>query len=138
MDIMPDAPKDQVISNIIGASAAPRAAHMAISVAVFVGEASEWILRCGRHGGPQAGAWDDPEAAYGPVITPQAGIAFVIRAATQAQRFCSMAPTAPCGVCCGWIGPTLFSDVTPEMDIYREVVPCCAMTVDTLDDAILD
>ena len=146
MVIMPDAPKDQVISNIIGASCGAAGQRcMAISVAVFVGEASEWIPEVrDAMAALKPGAWDDPEAAYGPVITPQARdrIRGLIQRGVDAGATllldgsdCTV-PGFPDG---NWIGPTLFSDVTPEMDIYREEIfgpVLCAMTVDTLDDAI--
>ena len=146
MVIMPDAPKDQVISNIIGASCGAAGQRcMAISVAVFVGEAAEWIPEVrDAMAALKPGAWDDPEAAYGPVITPQARdrIHGLIQRGVDAGATllldgsdCTV-PGFPDG---NWIGPTLFSDVTAEMDIYREEIfgpVLCAMTVDTLDDAI--
>jgi malonate-semialdehyde dehydrogenase (acetylating)/methylmalonate-semialdehyde dehydrogenase len=146
MVIMPDAPKDQVISNILGASCGAAGQRcMAISVAVFVGAAAEWIPEVrDAMAALKPGAWDDPEAAYGPVITPQARdrIHGLIQRGVDAGATllldgsdCTV-PGFPDG---NWIGPTLFSDVTPEMDIYKEEIfgpVLCAMTVDTLDDAI--
>ena len=44
MVIMPDASKDQVISNIVGASCGAAGQRCMATVAMFVGEAQDWIL----------------------------------------------------------------------------------------------
>src|SRR5690606_20988607 len=72
MVVMPDANKEQVISNLVGASCGAAGQRcMAISVAVFVGEETRgWVedvkaaMQAVRPGVP-----DDPEAAYGPLIS---------------------------------------------------------------------
>ncbi|MCV5389189.1 aldehyde dehydrogenase family protein, partial [Escherichia coli] len=71
---MPDANKDQVVNNLIGASVGAAGQRcMAISVAVFVGDSKQWITDLKQamakvHPGP----WDDEQAAYGPLISEQA------------------------------------------------------------------
>ena len=74
MVVMPDASKNQVVNNIAGASVGAAGQRcMAISVAVFVGEAREWIPEVrDALAKVRPGAWDDPDAGYGPLINPQA------------------------------------------------------------------
>lgn len=72
--IMPDANVKQVLNNLVGASVGAAGQRcMAISVAVFVGAASEWIDELAQMiGQVKPGLWNDDEAAYGPLISPQA------------------------------------------------------------------
>jgi malonate-semialdehyde dehydrogenase (acetylating)/methylmalonate-semialdehyde dehydrogenase len=90
------------------------------------------------------GAWNDSGASYGPVISPKAkGRVESLIATGEAQganllldgRGCTV-EGLPDG---NWVGPTLFSGVTTEMDIYNEeifgpVLTC--MEEDSLADAI--
>ena len=146
MVIMPDATKDQVISNIVGASCGAAGQRcMAISVAMFVGEAQDWIPDVkDAMAALRPGAWDDPEAALGPLITAQAKdrVVNLIKGGVQEGAKLLLDGTDckvegyPDG---NWVGPTLFDEVTPEMSIYREEIfgpVLCAMRADDLDDAI--
>ena len=146
MVIMPDASKDQVISNIVGASCGAAGQRcMAISVAMFVGEAQDWIPDVkDAMAALRPGAWDDPEAALGPLITAQAKdrVVNLIKGGVQEGAKLLLDGTDckvegyPDG---NWVGPTLFDEVTPEMSIYREEIfgpVLCAMRADDLDDAI--
>ena len=74
MVIMPDANKEQVISNLVGASCGAAGQRcMAISVAVFVGAAKQWIPELqAAMAKVQPGPWDSPASAYGPQINPKA------------------------------------------------------------------
>src|SRR5690606_20154199 len=74
MVIMPDAPKDQVLSNLLGASCGAAGQRcMAISVAVFVGESKQWIPELAAQMAElRPGYWKDSGAAYGPLISQQA------------------------------------------------------------------
>ena len=74
MVVMPDANKSQVISNLLGASCGAAGQRcMAISVAVFVGEAKQWIPDVqAAMANVTPGPWDAPGAAYGPQINPKA------------------------------------------------------------------
>ncbi|MBX2859280.1 MAG: CoA-acylating methylmalonate-semialdehyde dehydrogenase [Cellvibrionaceae bacterium] len=146
MVVMPDANRQAVINNIVGASVGAAGQRcMAISVAVLVGESKEWIDDIKRTlEGVRPGAWDDPEAAFGPVISPQAKqrVLDIIKQGKEQGATCLLDGSDvvvegyPKG---NWIGPTLFSDVTVDMSIYTEEIfgpVLCVMTVDTLDDAI--
>ncbi|MBA4682944.1 CoA-acylating methylmalonate-semialdehyde dehydrogenase [Pseudomonas chengduensis] len=146
MVIMPDAPKDQVLSNLLGASCGAAGQRcMAISVAVFVGESKQWIDKLATQmAALRPGHWQDSGAAYGPLISPQARQR-VLRLIEQGK-----AEGAEClldGSQCtvegypngNWVGPTLFRGVTTKMGLYREeifgpVLVC--MQVDTLEEAI--
>jgi malonate-semialdehyde dehydrogenase (acetylating)/methylmalonate-semialdehyde dehydrogenase len=135
-----------VINNIVGASVGAAGQRcMAISVLVLVGPASEWIDDIAEAlGQVHPGAWNDPEAAYGPLISPQAKQR-VVRLIAQGKE-----EGATClldGSHCevdgypdgNWVGPTLFTNVTPEMSIYNEEVfgpVLSVINVDTLEDAI--
>lgn len=146
MVIMPDAPKDQVLSNLIGASCGAAGQRcMAISVAVFVGESKQWIDELAEQmAALRPGHWQDSGAAYGPLISPLARQR-VLRLIEQGK-----AEGAEClldGSQCtvegypngNWVGPTLFRGVTTKMGLYREeifgpVLVC--MQLDTLEEAI--
>ena len=66
MVIMPDAPKDQVLSNLVGASCGAAGQRcMAISVAVFVGESKAWIGELAEQmAALRPGYWSNTGAAY--------------------------------------------------------------------------
>lgn len=146
MVIMPDANKGQVLSNLVGAGVGAAGQRcMAISVVVFVGSAREWIPElAAEFARVKPGVWHDPEAAYGPLISPEAKVRVegLIEAgmAEGAQclldgRFCDV-PGYPVG---NWVGPTLFRGVTPEMRIYKEEIfgPVLAcLEVESLDEAL--
>ncbi|AVP94376.1 CoA-acylating methylmalonate-semialdehyde dehydrogenase [Aeromonas rivipollensis] len=146
MVIMPDANKAQVLSNLVGAGVGAAGQRcMAISVAVFVGSARDWIPDlAAEFARVKPGVWHDPEAAYGPLISPEAKVRVegLIEAgmAEGAQclldgRFCDV-PGYPVG---NWVGPTLFRGVTPQMRIYKEEIfgPVLAcLEVESLDEAL--
>ncbi|MBB6342144.1 malonate-semialdehyde dehydrogenase (acetylating)/methylmalonate-semialdehyde dehydrogenase [Pseudomonas fluvialis] len=146
MVIMPDAPKDQVLSNLVGASCGAAGQRcMAISVAVFVGESKAWIGELAEQmAALRPGYWSDAGAAYGPVISPQAKARVLgLIAQGKAEGAECLVDGSDCTVegypGGNWVGPTLFSGVTPQMAIYREeifgpVLVC--IEVETLDEAI--
>lgn len=146
MVVMPDANKQAVINNIVGASVGAAGQRcMAISVAVFVGSAKEWIPEIReRLAQVRPGHYSDKDAAYGPQINPQAKarILSLIAKGKEEGANCVLdgsnceVPGYPNG---NWVGPTVFTDVTPEMEIYKQEIfgpVLLTMTVDTLDDAI--
>lgn len=146
MVIMPDADKNTVINNLLGAAVGAAGQRcMAISVAVFVGEAITWLDElCDKLAAVQPGHWDDPKAGFGPLISAAAkqrveGLigAGVDEGATLKLdgRNCEVAGY-PEG---NWLGPTVFADVSPQMRIYREEIfgpVLCAMQVSNLDEAL--
>ena len=146
MVVMPDANKGQVINNLVGSACGAAGQRcMAISVAVFVGEAAEWIPEVREAMARlQPGPWDRESSAYGPQINPQAKerILGFIAAGKEEGADCLLDGSDctvdgyPHG---NWVGPTLFSNVSTDMSIYTEEifgpVLLCAET-DSLDAAI--
>src|SRR5262249_40822627 len=118
---------------------------MAISVAVFVGEARKWIPELKEAMAKVApGPWDGKDASYGPQITPQAKeriLSFIERGKQEGAELildgskCTVAGY-PKG---NWVGPTLFRKIDTTMSIYREEIfgpVLLAAEVDNLDAAI--
>lgn len=146
MVVLPDADKDQVVKALVGASVGAAGQRcMAISVAVFVGEAQEWIPEVKEAlAAARPGAWNDKSASYGPIISQKAKErveSLITRGAEEGAnllldgRNCSV-DGLPDG---NWVGPTLFSGVKADMDIYKEEIfgpVLCCMEVDSLADAI--
>ncbi|HLQ85400.1 MAG TPA: CoA-acylating methylmalonate-semialdehyde dehydrogenase [Salinisphaeraceae bacterium] len=146
MIVMPDANKDNMVSSLVGSSCGACGQRcMAISVAVLVGEAGNWVddikqaMQNIRPGAP-----GDSDAAYGPLINRKSfervrGIianaanegADVVLDGTDCQ-----VESHPQG---NWIGPTLFDNVTTDMEIYQQEIfgpALCVIHVDTLEEAI--
>jgi malonate-semialdehyde dehydrogenase (acetylating)/methylmalonate-semialdehyde dehydrogenase len=146
MIVMPDAAKDQVISNLAGASCGAAGQRcMAISVAVMVGESQEWIPEIKNSLAQlKVGAWNDPEAALGPVVSKTAKdrIEKLIEAGVKEGakilldgRNCKV-PSHPNG---HFIGPTMFDNVTDEMSIYQQEIFGPVLLIirkNTLEEAI--
>ncbi|CUS49305.1 MAG: malonate-semialdehyde dehydrogenase (acetylating) IolA [Idiomarinaceae bacterium HL-53] len=144
--IMPDSNKQTVINNLVGASVGAAGQRcMAISVAVFVGKSKEWIPDLAKElAKVQPGAWNDKNAAYGPLISPQAKqrVLDMIQKGKEEGAECLVDGTDckvegfPDG---NWVGPTFFTKVTKEMTIYQQEIfgpVLCAVEVDTLDEAL--
>ncbi|WP_250655452.1 CoA-acylating methylmalonate-semialdehyde dehydrogenase [Alkalimarinus coralli] len=129
MVVMPDANKQQVINHLVGASVGAAGQRcMAISVAVFVGESKAWIPEIkAAIANVKPGLWNDEDAGFGPVISPQAKsrILSLIEQGRKEGANCELdgssftLPEYPEG---NWVGPTLFSGVTPDMTIYKEEI----------------
>ncbi|MFB2752154.1 CoA-acylating methylmalonate-semialdehyde dehydrogenase [Shewanella xiamenensis] len=144
--IMPDANKQQVINNLVGASVGAAGQRcMAISVAVFVGAAKEWIPELKEAlAKVRPGLWDDKEAGYGPLISPAAK-ARVLKLIAQgkeegAECLLDGSDFSVAGYESGnWVGPTMFTKVTTDMSIYKEEIfgpVLCCMESDSLEEAI--
>ena len=144
--IMPDANKEFVLNNLVGASVGAAGQRcMAISVAVFVGDSAEWIPELAeRIGEVKPGLWDDKDAGFGPLISPQAK-AKVLKLITEGKEQGATCLVDGSGFTLegyekgNWVGPTVFSDVKAEMSIYQEEIfgpVLCCMVVDSLEDAI--
>ncbi|MBY6186896.1 CoA-acylating methylmalonate-semialdehyde dehydrogenase [Marinobacter hydrocarbonoclasticus] len=146
MVIMPDADKQTVINQLVGASVGAAGQRcMAISVAVFVGNTKEWIPEVADAiAKVRPGLWDDPDAGYGPLINPaaKARVLELIESGKAEGAHCLVDGsdfTVPGHEEGNWVGPTVFSGVTPDMRIYKEEIfgPVLSCTeVETLADAI--
>ncbi len=146
MVVMPDADKDTVMNALVGATVGAAGQRcMAISVIVFVGETIAWTKELKeRLSNVKPGVWNDPKAAYGPLISASARdrVAKLIQSGIDQGATCLLdgrncrVEGYPDG---NWMGPTLFTDVTTNMDIYNEeifgpVVSC--MHAENFDDAL--
>ncbi|WP_412971837.1 CoA-acylating methylmalonate-semialdehyde dehydrogenase [Glaciecola sp. MF2-115] len=144
--IMPDANKDFVLNNLVGASVGAAGQRcMAISVAVFVGSSADWIPELAKKiAEVKPGLWNDENAGYGPLISPQAKakvLSFIEEGKKQgATCLVDGSDFTLEGYENGnWVGPTVFSDVTTEMSIYQQEIfgpVLCCMVVNTLEEAI--
>ncbi len=146
MVVMPDADKNTVINNLLGAAVGAAGQRcMAISVVVFVGDSIHWLDElCDKLAEIQPGHWQDPSAGFGPLISAAAKqrveeliAAGVAEGATLKLdgRDCTVA-AYPDG---NWLGPTVFSNVDVNMRIYREEIfgpVLCALQVANLNDAL--
>jgi malonate-semialdehyde dehydrogenase (acetylating)/methylmalonate-semialdehyde dehydrogenase len=144
--VLPDASKDQTLNALVGAGfGAAGQRCMAISVAVLVGKASEWIpdivaraktleVNCGSEAGADLGPLIS-KAAYARVTSlVDAGVKEGARLELDGRSM--KVAGYPDG---NFFGPTIFSGVKPSMTIYTEEIfgpVLCLVSVDTLDEAI--
>lgn len=146
MVVMPGANKQQVINNLVGASCGAAGQRcMAISVAVLVGEAQNWVNEIKEALSTiKPGVWSDDNAAYGPLINKQAKekVLRLIKSGYDqgAEVLLDGSDCVVPGYEKGYfVGPTLFNKVTTDMDIYKEEIfgpALLLVTADTLDEAI--
>ena len=144
--VLPDANKEQAIASLVGAVCGAAGQRcMAISAAVLVGEAADWLPDIkAAMAAVRPGPWDDADAGYGAQISRASReriLGYIDKGKAEGARClldgrdCRVAGF-PDG---NWVGPTLFADVTPTMAIYTDEIfgPVLATTpVDTLGDAI--
>ncbi|MEX2489306.1 MAG: CoA-acylating methylmalonate-semialdehyde dehydrogenase [Pseudomonadales bacterium] len=146
MVIMPDANKEQAINALVGASVGAAGQRcMAISAAVFVGEAQSWVddLKDAM-AKVLPGGWNDQGAAYGPQISPAAKdriLDYIDKGKAEGAE--CLLDGSDCKVegypDGNWVGPTLFNKVTTDMSIYRDEIfgpVLVASEADSLDEAI--
>ena len=144
--VLPDAAKEQTLNALIGSAfGAAGQRCMAISVAVLVGEAQDWIPEI-VEGAKKltVSAGTDENADLGPLISPAAcdrvehliGLGKKEGAKLELDgRDCQVDGYADGN----FVGPTIFSGVTADMDIYKEEVfgpVLCIAQAKTLDEAI--
>ncbi|KAM0424694.1 hypothetical protein ACHAPT_010002 [Fusarium lateritium] len=144
--VLPDANKNHFINSVVGAAfGAAGQRCMALSTLVAVGETKEWLTDVAQrakelnvNGGFEEGA------DLGPVISPQSKERIESLIASAEKEGATILldgrgykPSKfPDG---NWVGPTIITDVTPDMTCYKEeifgpVLVC--LNVDTIDDAI--
>ncbi|MDX1452962.1 MAG: CoA-acylating methylmalonate-semialdehyde dehydrogenase, partial [Oleiphilaceae bacterium] len=129
MVVMPDADKETVMNALVGATVGAAGQRcMAISVIVFVGETIAWADELkARLEQVKPGVWNDPDAAYGPLISQAARerVAKLIQSGIDQGAECLLdgrncrVDGYPDG---NWMGPTLFKGVNTSMDIYNEEI----------------
>ncbi|MGE0357207.1 MAG: CoA-acylating methylmalonate-semialdehyde dehydrogenase [Burkholderiales bacterium] len=144
--VLPDAAKDQSLNALVGAGfGAAGQRCMAISVAVLVGKANEWIPDIvAKAKSLKVSAGTEPGADLGPLIskTALARVTGLVEQGVKEGAKLELdgrglkVPGYPDG---NFIGPTIFSGVKPSMKIYTEEIfgpVLCLVSVDTLDEAI--
>jgi len=144
--IMGDANKEYTINQLVGAAfGAAGQRCMALTTAVMVGEAQEWLPEiASRASKLRVSAGHEPDADICPVISPQAKerINGLIQSAVDQGadllldgRDCKV-EKYPNGNFCG---PTIINNMTKDMKAYQEEIfgpVLCVVNVDTLDEAI--
>jgi len=143
---MPDANKEYTINQLLGAAfGAAGQRCMALTTAVVVGEAKEWIPEVARRASKLVvSAGHEAKADLGPVISPQSKqrIEDLIQSAVDEGADLLLdgrgltVPEYPNG---NFVGPTVISNMTTSMRAYKEEIfgpALCVLYVDTLDEAI--
>ena len=144
--IMPDANKESTLNALVGAAfGAAGQRCMALSTAIFVGSANNWIddltekaRKLKVSGGSEKGA------DLGPVISPQAKerIVGLIDSGIREGATCILdgRKINVDGYKDGnFVGPTILKDVKPEMECYQEEIfgpVLLVLSANTLDEAI--
>ncbi|MDH0639300.1 MULTISPECIES: CoA-acylating methylmalonate-semialdehyde dehydrogenase [Pseudomonas] len=144
--VLPDANKQQTLNNLLGASfGAAGQRCMALPVVILVGEAQQWLPELVEKaktlkisGGTEAGA------DVGPVVSCAAldrisGL--IAKGEAEGARLVldGRNPQVAGYEKGNFVGPTIFTDVTTEMTVYREEIfgpVLCILNAATLDDAI--
>ncbi|QND85489.1 Methylmalonate-semialdehyde dehydrogenase [Chromobacterium vaccinii] len=143
--VLADANKEQALNQLAGAAfGAAGQRCMALSVAVLVGEAQQWIpdLVAKAKGLKVGPGKDNPD--LGPVISCAAldrVKSLIARGVEEGAKLeLDGRGVKVAGFDNGnFVGPTIFSGVKPEMAIYHQEVfgpVLCLMAADTLDEAI--
>ncbi len=144
--VMPDANKDQAINNLLGSAfGAAGQRCMANSVALLVGEARNWLPEIVEKSKlMKVGPGTDRTADLGPLVNPRARervIGLIDSGVEQGAKLlldgrdCKV-PGYESG---NFVGPTVFGDVKPSMDIYAQEIfgpVLLVLDVDTLEEAI--
>jgi len=144
--IMPDANKESTLNQLVGAAfGAAGQRCMALSTAVLVGKAKDWLPELVEKAKKlKVNAGWEKDADLGPVISPE-----------SKKRICDLVES---GVKEGaklvldgrdikvpkyekgnFVGPTVLADVKPNMTCYKEEIfgpVLCVLSVDTLDEAV--
>ncbi|GGY21082.1 CoA-acylating methylmalonate-semialdehyde dehydrogenase [Paludibacterium paludis] len=143
--VLPDAHKEQALNQLVGAAfGAAGQRCMALSVAILVGEARQWIPEIvERARALKVGAGkDNPD--LGPVISAAAReriAALIGKGVEQGARLelDGRNLTVPGYEKGNFVGPTILAGVKPGMAVYDQEVfgpVLCLMEADTLDEAI--
>ena len=129
MVIMPSANKEEVIRHLTGASCGAAGQRcMAISVAVFVGESSEWIPEIKESLSKlKADSWKEEKSDFGPLISKEARqrvLALIQKGKKEGADLLLdgsdyQSKKWPKG---NFIGSSLFDNVKADMSIYREEI----------------
>ena len=144
--VLPDANKDQAIDALLGSAfGAAGQRCMANPVVILVGEARNWSADIvERSKKMKVGPGTDVTVDVCPVVSPQARDKIVKLIDSGVAQGATLALDGRNPVVKGYekgnfVGATVFTDVTPDMDIYSQEIfgpVLCIVGVETLDDAI--
>lgn len=144
--VMPDANKEHTLNQLVGAAfGAAGQRCMALSTAIFVGSSKEWIPELvERAKNLKVNAGHIPNTDLGPVISPEARkrICDLVESGVKegAQLILDGRSIVVPGFEKGnFVGPTILSNVQPNMTCYKEEIfgpVLITLTADTIDDAI--
>lgn len=144
--IMPDANKEQALNQLVGAAfGAAGQRCMALSTAIFVGKAREWIPEFVEKAKKlRVSAGHEPTADLGPLISKRAKervLELVESGVNEGAKLLldGRNITVPGYENGNFVGPTVLHDVKPNMKCYQEEIfgpVLVSMAVDTLDEAI--
>lgn len=144
--VLPDARKEDTLKQLVGAAfGAAGQRCMALSTAIFVGESQNWIpdlVKLAKN--LKVGAGHLPNVDLGPLISPEAKkrCEDLIESGVKqgAKLILDGRGIEVKGFEKGnFVGPTILTDVSPEMDCYKEEIfgpVLVIMKFDTFADAI--
>ncbi|TVP56961.1 MAG: CoA-acylating methylmalonate-semialdehyde dehydrogenase [Halomonadaceae bacterium] len=144
--VLPDAHREQTLNALAGSAfGAAGQRCMALPVVVLVGEADQWLDDLvAKAKTLTVNAGHEPDTDVGPLISRAALNRVTGLIETGVQEGARLLldgrnPSVPGYPEGNFIGPTIFSQVTPEMSVYREELfgpVLCVLRVDTLEEAI--
>ena len=146
MVIMPDANKDRAINDLLGSAfGAAGQRCMANPVTILVGEARNWLPEIAEKAKSLiVDSGTNREADLGPVVSVQAKQRIINILNTGVEQGANLLVDGRDIVVPGFekgnfVGPTMFSGVTTDMDIYTQEIfgpALCVLEAETLDEAI--
>lgn len=146
MVIMPDANKDRAINDLLGSAfGAAGQRCMANPVTILVGDTRSWIPEIAERAKKMIIDTGTNRAAdLGPVVSPQAKQRIIKLLDSGVEQGANLLVDGRDIVIPGYekgnfVGPTMFSGVTTDMDIYTQEIfgpALCVLEVETLDEAI--
>ncbi|MBO1516400.1 CoA-acylating methylmalonate-semialdehyde dehydrogenase [Psychrobacter halodurans] len=143
--ILPDANKEQTLNQLAGAAfGAAGQRCMALSVVVLVGAAGKWIDDIKAKAESLVVSAGKNDKDLGPLISPAAKARVEHLIGTGVEEGASLLLDGR-GITVegfekgNFVGPTIFDNVTSDMQIYKEEIfgpVLCIMRADSLDEAI--
>uniref|UniRef100_A0A8C8IHV6 Methylmalonate-semialdehyde/malonate-semialdehyde dehydrogenase [acylating], mitochondrial n=1 Tax=Oncorhynchus tshawytscha TaxID=74940 RepID=A0A8C8IHV6_ONCTS len=144
--VMPDANKENTLNQLVGAAfGAAGQRCMALSTAILVGEAREWLPELvERSKALRVNAGDQPGADVGPLISPEARARVEMLIQSGVDEGATLLLDGRNVHIKGYengnfVGPTIIANVTPAMKCYTEEIfgpVLVVLEADTLDEAI--
>ena len=145
--VLPDCNKEQTLNALAGASfGAAGQRCMALPVVILVGEARNWVDEiAARAKGLKVGNGAAPGVDVGPLVNKNARTRVDNLIASGVEQGATLVldgrnPQLEGAEANGnFVGPTLFKDVTVDMDIYKQEIfgpVMCVMGAETLEEAI--